>query len=305
MAKKLLPIIVLLGMVLPLNSALAVQDVVVSEEVDVFITDIGEVLKLKPTTIDQLEMTNSAVIITMSAGGSAVTITSLSRYRFTVTGITDPGTICGATASSLVIPSQASQVAVTVDPSVLCTDDRGGGGGGGGSTSTPTPTPTPTPTLTPSPTVSPTVSPTASPTASPSASPSPSATPSPTPELDLWTLPALSANPTTSEIQAAINVIIHNIQVLQTELLRMLAEEQQGQQPFNQDLFYGLWNNAEVRRLQEFLIARGYLTGTATGNYYTMTVSAVKAYQTAKGIVPVNGRFGPLTRAAANADLGL
>lgn len=93
---------------------------------------------------------------------------------------------------------------------------------------------------------------------------------------------------------------MNNIAYLQAQLLTL-----QNVQPFSQDLYYGLWGNAEVRRLQEFLIGKGYMTGSVTGNYYLKTVEAVKAYQRAKGISPVNGRFGPATRAAANADLGL
>ena len=54
------------------------------------------------------------------------------------------------------------------------------------------------------------------------------------------------------------------------------------------------------------MISKGYLaSGYNTGNYYTLTVNAVKAYQSAKSITPVAGYFGPLTRAAVNADLGL
>jgi murein L,D-transpeptidase YcbB/YkuD len=114
------------------------------------------------------------------------------------------------------------------------------------------------------------------------------------------TIPTLPANPTPVQIQSAISAILNNIAYLQAQLQIL-----QGVQPFTQDLFYGLWNNAEVKRLQEFLISKGYLTGTATGNYYTKTVAAVKAYQAAKGITPVSGYFGPKTRTAVNSDLGL
>ena len=94
---------------------------------------------------------------------------------------------------------------------------------------------------------------------------------------------------------------MNNILFLQAELVKLQAPTAGA---FNQDLFYGLWANADVKRMQEFMISKGYLTGTATGNYYTMTVAAVKAYQAAKGITPVNGRFGPKTRASINAELG-
>jgi peptidoglycan hydrolase-like protein with peptidoglycan-binding domain len=77
-------------------------------------------------------------------------------------------------------------------------------------------------------------------------------------------------------------------------------------QPFERDLYFGLINDSEVQRLQEFLINRGYLNITqATGNYYTLTLAAVKAFQRAKGITPVSGYFGPKTRQAVNLELGL
>ncbi len=75
---------------------------------------------------------------------------------------------------------------------------------------------------------------------------------------------------------------------------------------FGNDLYYGLKGNSEVVRLQKYLIGKGYLSeGYATGHYLSLTVQAVKAYQLANGITPVNGRCGPKTRAAINADLGL
>jgi murein L,D-transpeptidase YcbB/YkuD len=117
-------------------------------------------------------------------------------------------------------------------------------------------------------------------------------------------IPSVPATGATREqIQAAIAAIQNNIVVLLAELAKL--QQPTTTQAFTQDLYYGLWNNADVKRLQEFLISKGYLTGTATGNYYLKTVEAVKAYQTAKGIAPANGRFGPKTRQAANLDLGL
>jgi len=70
---------------------------------------------------------------------------------------------------------------------------------------------------------------------------------------------------------------------------------------FTTDLYYGLSKNQEVKRLQEFLIAQGYLaSGLNTGNYYRQTQNAVKKFQQANKITPSNGRFGPLTRALVN-----
>lgn len=60
----------------------------------------------------------------------------------------------------------------------------------------------------------------------------------------------------------------------------------------------------EVTELQEFLIDQGYLTGVATGNFYSLTLKAVKAYQGEQNL-PKTGYVGVLTRAAINASLVL
>lgn len=72
---------------------------------------------------------------------------------------------------------------------------------------------------------------------------------------------------------------------------------------FNNNLYYGIRSNSEVRCLQDFLIQKGYLgAGLNSGNYLSLTVSAVKVYQASKGITQT-GYFGPLTRSAINIDL--
>jgi len=107
---------------------------------------------------------------------------------------------------------------------------------------------------------------------------------------------------TIEELKAEIARIIALIVQLQAELAKLIAVPRL----FTTDLYYGLRADAEVKRLQEFLISKGYLaSGFNTGNYLSLTVAAVKAYQQAKGITPVNGRCGPKTRAAINADLGI
>lgn len=56
-----------------------------------------------------------------------------------------------------------------------------------------------------------------------------------------------------------------------------------------------------VKELQERLRAEGFFTfPTSTGYFGPITEAAVKAYQTAKGIVPASGIVGPLTRAELN-----
>jgi PGF-pre-PGF domain-containing protein len=125
-------------------------------------------------------------------------------------------------------------------------------------------------------------------------------TPTPTTPTTPTTKPI--SEMTINELKAEITRIAALIANLQAELAKMLGTAQ----AFATDLYYGLKGNADVKRLQEFLISKGYLaSGLNTGNYLSLTVAAVKAYQTAKGITPVNGRCGPKTRAAINADLGV
>lgn len=62
-------------------------------------------------------------------------------------------------------------------------------------------------------------------------------------------------------------------------------------------------NSQEVLELQEFLTAQGNYSGPITGNFYSLTLAGVKAFQTASEISPVSGYFGPLSRAKANSIL--
>lgn len=73
---------------------------------------------------------------------------------------------------------------------------------------------------------------------------------------------------------------------------------------FDLDLRYGS-AGAEVFELQEFLTAEGVYTGPITGNFYSLTLAGVKAFQTRESVQPVSGFFGPLTRAKANALLAV
>lgn len=68
---------------------------------------------------------------------------------------------------------------------------------------------------------------------------------------------------------------------------------------FNQDLSFGS-SGSEVLKLQEFLAAQGLYSGPITGNFYSLTLRAVKLFQEKEKISPAAGYFGPLTRAKAN-----
>lgn len=70
----------------------------------------------------------------------------------------------------------------------------------------------------------------------------------------------------------------------------------------DKNLYYGLQKNSDVTQLQEFLIDKGFLTGNATGNFFSLTLKAVKAYQASASISPT-GYVGALTRKAINDEL--
>ena len=40
----------------------------------------------------------------------------------------------------------------------------------------------------------------------------------------------------------------------------------------NTNLYYGMQQNSNVTQLQGFLIDKGFLTGTATGNFFSLTI---------------------------------
>ncbi len=71
-------------------------------------------------------------------------------------------------------------------------------------------------------------------------------------------------------------------------------------QVFTDNLYYGLQNDSQVSQLQEFLTSQGLYKSPITGNFYFLTLNAVKAFQAQQGITPAAGFFGPITMAAAN-----
>jgi peptidoglycan hydrolase-like protein with peptidoglycan-binding domain len=68
---------------------------------------------------------------------------------------------------------------------------------------------------------------------------------------------------------------------------------------------YGVQNNAAVAELQQILIEQSFLKGTAaTGNFFSITKTALQAFQKAHGI-STTGNFGPLTMTAVNAEIAV
>lgn len=72
---------------------------------------------------------------------------------------------------------------------------------------------------------------------------------------------------------------------------------------FDVNLKYGSKGDA-VRELQDFLIEQGNMVGSSTGNFYSVTLGAVKAFQMANNL-PSTGFFGPMSRNRANQLLAL
>jgi len=78
------------------------------------------------------------------------------------------------------------------------------------------------------------------------------------------------------------------------------ATEKKKVPTFNRDLYFGLSNDSDIIALQEFLTEQGYYAGPISGNFGSLTLSAVKKFQLAKGINST-GYFGPRSRAVPNA----
>lgn len=72
---------------------------------------------------------------------------------------------------------------------------------------------------------------------------------------------------------------------------------------FEKDLKYGMANNNDVKQLQDFLYNEGFYKGPVSGNFYSLTQLAVKKYQAANKIKPVNGILNKITRDKVNTVL--
>jgi len=76
-------------------------------------------------------------------------------------------------------------------------------------------------------------------------------------------------------------------------------------QTFDSNLYFGLQNNSDVEKLQEFLTDQGVYSGPITGNFFSLTLAAVKKFQTQNNISPAAGFVGPLTRTKVNDVLSI
>lgn len=74
---------------------------------------------------------------------------------------------------------------------------------------------------------------------------------------------------------------------------------------FEKDLYFGIKNDPEVTRLQQFLTEQSFYNGPVTGNFFSLTLNAVKKFQENSGISPVKGYFGSKSREVANRILSV
>jgi len=114
-------------------------------------------------------------------------------------------------------------------------------------------------------------------------------------------------------LQSVVAQVLVQIQSIQSQLTQLAALVNSGSNnsnysnnsnnlssyTFTEFLTVGS-QDAEVTALQERLSALGFYSGPITGYFGALTGSAVKQYQTARGIAPATGYIGPSTRAILN-----
>lgn len=115
-----------------------------------------------------------------------------------------------------------------------------------------------------------------------------------------------SATPTAEQLQAQLQALVDQLKTLQgaAGLNEQLVAEETSRfiVAFNKNLYFGLKNDADVSNLQEFLKSQEYYAGPISGNYFLLTMEAVKKFQKANNINST-GYFGLKTRTAANKIL--
>ena len=118
---------------------------------------------------------------------------------------------------------------------------------------------------------------------------------------------AQSTQPTVEQLQAQLQALIEQLKVLQGSSglnEQAVSEENFGFiATFEKNLYFGMKNDPDVKNLQEFLTERGEYSGPITGNFFLLTLGAVKKFQTASGVNPT-GYFGVKSREAANKIIG-
>ncbi len=111
-------------------------------------------------------------------------------------------------------------------------------------------------------------------------------------------IPASAA--TVEDLQAQVNALLAQLAALQGG-----SSSSAGCYNFTSDLTIGSNNGADVTALQQFLQDKGYFTYTgAKGFFGPITQAALAAWQSANGISPAAGYWGPISRAKYNTMCG-
>ena len=138
----------------------------------------------------------------------------------------------------------------------------------------------------------------------------------------IWSASVINENTGEEEL---INNLLFQIEFLRTEIAKVQAQInailiQRGQlipcQKFENNLYYGLTDNSEVRCLQEFFRSLGseiYPEGQITGNFLSLTQTAVIRFQEKyaseilipSGLEQGTGFVGPATRLKINSLSGI
>lgn len=118
--------------------------------------------------------------------------------------------------------------------------------------------------------------------------------------LVFFLLPILASAQTVPELTRQIVILTNQLNALLAQI-----NPPSGDFSFERDLFAGLQNDGDVRRLQGVLSSQGlFPDALKTGNFGPITRNAVVSYQAARGISRT-GYVGPLTRAALNREPSL
>ncbi|HEY4502593.1 MAG TPA: peptidoglycan-binding domain-containing protein [Candidatus Paceibacterota bacterium] len=122
--------------------------------------------------------------------------------------------------------------------------------------------------------------------------------------LSLFGFAGSASAQTVEELQAQISNLLATITQLQSQLSSMTGGSTAGGYTYTRDLTDGS-TGADVTALQNMLIGAGFsIPAGATGYFGSQTKAALAAYQSAHGISPAVGYFGPITRASVNTSAG-
>jgi len=115
---------------------------------------------------------------------------------------------------------------------------------------------------------------------------------------------AQTTTTTTSSTLSASQVATLEAQIASLQAQLAAAQGTSASVTFSRNLTIGS-TGADVTALQTWLISKGFtIAAGATGYFGSETRAAVAAYQSANGITPAVGYFGPITRAKVNAAGG-